>query len=271
MIPFGKVKKSLLIKLKIKPKSTQTIPNIPTTPKPGITKISKAIRIKPIKNNKISQFAAKPSKYKGAKYKIAPKMAITVGKPMPGTEVKIDPDTNEIIVNTQQCMLGYYEEPDKTNEVIRNGYLYTGDKGIIDENGYLKVIGRVNDAFKTAKGKFITPHLIEEEIIKSNIIEQVCVAGLGIPQPIALVNLAVVTKEMSNKEIELALKRELERVNSELMTHEKISTIIVCKEAWSEENQLLTPTLKARRGKVDERYLGKYLEWHEASAEIIWE
>ncbi|MEM7368364.1 MAG: AMP-binding protein [Bacteroidota bacterium] len=194
----------------------------------------------------------------------------TVGKPFDFCEGKIHPDTGEILMNVPWMMKGYYKEPELTAKVLVDGWLHTGDKGAKDEDGYFKIIGRVKDAFKTSKGKFIVPTILEDKFSDNELIEQICVAGLGIPQPIALVNLSEIGLACPKEEVEQRLASELTTINKSLHGHEVISSIVIMKEVWSPDNQLLTPTLKVRRGALDERYMSQYLSWHEDTESIIW-
>jgi long-subunit acyl-CoA synthetase (AMP-forming) len=194
-----------------------------------------------------------------------------VGKPMPGTDVRIDTSTGEIVYKSPQVMIGYYKDEKSTKDVLKDGWIYSGDRGRLDENGHLHVVGRVKDVFKTSKGVYIVPNPIEEELLKNLYLEQVCVVGIGIPQPIALTNLSEISKKIERKELELSLTEHLKTINQTLVSHEKVSTIIVCKETWSEQNQLLTPTLKARRNKIDEYYGNYYLNWHDRKETVVWE
>lgn len=194
-----------------------------------------------------------------------------VGKPLKGFQLKILPETNEVLYRSSQQMTGYYKDPHKTAEVIIDGWIHSGDRGSIDDNGNLKIEGRIKDAFKTSKGLYITPNRIEEELTKTPIIEQVCVAGLGIDQPIALVNLSDVTKSMDKAEIEKTLKSALENIKVTLNNYEKISTIVITKDTWTDQNMLLTPTLKIRRGKIDEKYSAFYQKWQDQKGLVVWE
>ena len=194
----------------------------------------------------------------------------SVGKAIPRGEVKIHPGTGEILMKTPYIMQGYYKEPVKTAEVLIDGWMHSGDRGTIDKNGFVRVIGRVKDAFKTSKGSYITPNPMEEILSKNDFIEQVCVAGLGLPQPIALVNLSEIGLAEDRKTVMASIEESRKLTNNERPNFEKISTIIILEEAWSEYNGLLTPTLKVKRGEIDDRYLSQYLNWHEAKEKIIW-
>ena len=99
--------------------------------------------------------------------------------------------------------------------------------------------------------------------------EQACVVGLTTPQPIALVNLSENGLKKDRKQITTDLKLHIDMVNQNLANYEKLSTIVITKEPWSEQNKLLTPTLKVKRNKVDDKYMNKYLDWHRESENII--
>jgi len=195
----------------------------------------------------------------------------SVGEVVPNCQIKIDPDTQEILMASPWMMKGYYKDPELTAKVLVDGWMHSGDRGWVDENGFLRVVGRVKDSFKTSKGQFIIPNPIEEKLGQSDFIEQVCVAGLTTPQPVALVNLSEIALATEKSEVEKILQAELEKTNATLKSYQKVSTIIINKDTWSESNQMLTPTLKIRRGKIDENYNDKYLGWHEASGKVVWE
>ena len=194
----------------------------------------------------------------------------SVGVAIPFGEVKIDPDTQEVLMKTPYMMTGYYKNPEKTAEVLVDGWMHSGDKGTIDAKGNVRIIGRVKDAFKTSKGSYITPNPMEEVLMKNDYIEQVCVAGLGIPQPIALVNLSEIGLATDKETVTESILESIKQVNGTRANFEKISTAIIQKEAWSVDNGILTPTLKVKRGKLDETYQEDYLNWHEASEKVIW-
>jgi long-subunit acyl-CoA synthetase (AMP-forming) len=195
----------------------------------------------------------------------------TVGKPLPNTKAQIDPVTGEILMAMPWLMTGYYKDPELTAETVVDGWLHTGDKGKMDEDGFISVIGRVKDAFKTSKGEFIVPTTIEDHFSSSDFIEQICIAGLTCPQPVALVCLSEQAQKQEKAHITKALKDELDHVNKKLSSHEKVSTIVVAQEQWSDANNLLTPTLKIRRGAINDKYGDKLLDWHEHEESIVWE
>ena len=194
----------------------------------------------------------------------------SVGQAIPFGEVKIDPNTDEILMKTPYMMTGYYKNPEKTKEVLIDGWMHSGDRGTIDANGYVRVIGRVKDAFKTSKGSYVTPNPMEEVIMKNDFVEQVCVAGLGIPQPIALLNLSEIGQKASKEEVAKSIQESVIAANQDRAKYEHISTAIIDTQLWSVDNDILTPTLKVKRGKIDDMYGQQYLSWHEAPDKVIW-
>ncbi len=195
----------------------------------------------------------------------------TVGTALPGVEIRIDPDTGEVLAKAPWNMLGYYHSPEKTAEVLRDGWLHTGDQGELDPDGHLRLTGRVSDTFKSAKGKFIAPAPIEWGFAESACIEQICVAGLAIPQPLALVVLSE-SGQKTPREILLGeLRSTLEQVNARLPKYEWVKSVVILKEPWTVENGILTPTLKIRRNVLNQRFQEKLQAWYELNQDVIWE
>jgi long-subunit acyl-CoA synthetase (AMP-forming) len=152
-------------------------------------------------------------------------------------------------------MREYYLEPEKTADVFtEDGYLKTGDKGIIDADGYIKISGRLKEIFKTAKGKYIAPVPIESKLMANSMIEQVCVTGAKLKQPIALVVLSEEAKLQALEQIESSLLATFEEVNATLETHAMLDHLIIMADDWTVENSLLTPTLKIKRNVLEEKY-----------------
>ena len=178
----------------------------------------------------------------------------TVGKIFDNQEVKIDPDTQEIIQKCSWSMLEYYKEPEITAETLTDGWLHTGDMGKISDDGFLTVTGRVKDIFKTSKGKYISPGVIEVHFTNVDSIEQCCVMGSRYAQPFALVVLSEIGQSKEKRAVESELKDVLAIVNKDAMKHEQIKKVIVVKEEWTNANQLLTPTLKMKRTALSEKY-----------------
>ena len=195
----------------------------------------------------------------------------SVGTVQPNVEIKIDEETEEVLMRGPYVMAGYYNDIETTNKTIKNGWLHTGDKGKIDADGHLYITGRVKDTFKTSKGEFIDPAKIEAKFGEVEYFGQMCVVGLGVPQPIMLVNISDLGKKLEKEELIEKLENKLESVNSTLFNYLRISTIVICKDEWTPQNEILTPTMKIKRGNVDKMYMSKYDEWHHANEKVIWE
>ena len=195
----------------------------------------------------------------------------TVGKPQKGVELKIDEGTGEILMRGPFVMIGYYKNKELSNETLRGGWLHTGDKGFLDEDGYLHITGRVADSFKTSKGEYIEPLTLEQFFVNMNEIEEVCVVGLGIAQPMCLIQLSDIGKSATKDNLSKMFLDTLENINSDLVNYKKISTLIIVKDEWSQENGIVGPTQKLKRGAVDEKYNKDYLKWHESDQKLIFE
>ena len=195
----------------------------------------------------------------------------TVGKAQKGVELKIDGGTGEILMRGPFVMIGYYKNEELSNETLRGGWLHTGDKGFLDDDGYLHITGRVADSFKTSKGEYIEPLTLEQFFVNMNEIEEVCVVGLGIAQPLCLIQLSDIGKNTSKEKLSKMFTEILDSVNSDLVNYKKISTLIIVKDEWTQENGIIGPTQKLKRGAIDELYTPKYLEWHESDESLIFE
>ncbi len=194
----------------------------------------------------------------------------TVGQAIPGGEVRIDGNTGEVLMKSPYMMKGYYKAQEKTDEVLQDGWLQSGDRGTIDNQGFVRIIGRVKDAFKTSKGSYITPNPLEEVLAKNDFVEQVCVVGLGIPQPIALYNLSEIGQKADKAEVEKSLITSIAALNETRAKYEHISTAVIQSEAWTMDNEFLTPTLKVKRFNLDSTFGEQYLHWHENPDKVIW-
>ena len=195
----------------------------------------------------------------------------SVGIAQPEVELKIDSETSEILMRGPFVMKEYYKQPELTAEVIKDGWLHTGDQGHLDDEGFLFITGRVKDIFKTSKGKYIEPLVLESYFADIIDFEQICVAGVGLSQPICLCVLSEVGKVKTREEIKANLSDFLEKVNLQLDGYKKISTLIIVKDSWTVENGLTTPTLKIKRNNIDKMYEGNYSTWHQDVATVIFE
>ncbi|MFQ2124097.1 AMP-binding protein [Aeromonas jandaei] len=194
----------------------------------------------------------------------------TVGKAGPGVTIKIS-DEGEILCRCEGMMVGYYKDPEHSAEAIdAEGWLHTGDMGKLDKEGYLTITGRMKDVFKTAKGKYVAPVPIEGMLGQEPIIEQLCVIGYGMPQPIALVQLAESAAKGQRDEIVARLEAARVRVNDQLESHAKIRGILVVKTPWNIENGVLTPTMKIKRHLLEQKYAHVGERWP-SSQVVVWE
>ena len=195
----------------------------------------------------------------------------TVGEALPDVEVRIS-EEGEIQIRHEALMKGYYKEPGMTAEVFTpDGYFKTGDKGERDSEGYLRITGRVKDLFKTSKGKYVAPGPIEMKLMDDPDIEQACVVGLGLPQPIALVTLSESGRKKTERDLEHVLRTTMFHINEGLDSFEKMQKIIIITDEWTIDNGLMTPTLKIKRGDVEKKYQMNYEKWYDIKGDILWE
>jgi long-chain acyl-CoA synthetase len=193
-----------------------------------------------------------------------------VGGALPYCEVKLS-EEGEILIKHEALMTGYYKEPELTAETIVDGYLRTGDKGEIDNDGFLKITGRVKDLFKTSKAKYVAPAPIEMKLSVNTNLEQICVVGTNVPHPIALAVLSEEGKKKSTEEIDSSLVETLKVVNPQLDHHENVAKFIILKDDWTVENGLITPTMKVKRPALEKIHEGNYVEWYEKEGKVIWQ
>ncbi|MGB2086640.1 MAG: AMP-dependent synthetase/ligase [Flavobacteriaceae bacterium] len=194
----------------------------------------------------------------------------TVGRPIEEVEVKIAKD-GEILCKGPNVMQGYYKDPEKTAEVIKNGYFHTGDIGIIDEDGQLKITDRKKQLFKTSGGKYIAPQLLENQMKQSLFIEQIMVIGEGQKMPAALIQpafeyIATWAKENTidlgdsledicqNERLIEAIQADITTSNQNFGKWEQIKKFELIPEVWSIDTGHLTPTMKVKRKVVQEKY-----------------
>jgi long-chain acyl-CoA synthetase len=191
----------------------------------------------------------------------------TIGRPLDCVEMKIG-ENSEIMIRGEAVFKEYYKNPVATAKSFTDGWFHTGDMGEVTADGDFKIIGRVKEQFKSAKGKYVAPAPIENYLGRNNDIEQVCVMGEGRKQPIALVVLGQQSVRGST-EINNSLSKTLHIVNKKLEKHQKIDHIIVLKEEWTVENNLLTPTLKIKRSDIEAKF--KHFLEMDIATPIYWE
>lgn len=179
----------------------------------------------------------------------------TVGPPLPGVEVKIA-DDGEILIRGANVMKGYYNDLKETSEMIdSDGWLHSGDIGVINENGSLKITDRKKSIIVLANGKNISPASIETLLESSYLIDQAVVIGESRDHCSALIvgnREALIGKDQ--EQIQKTIDAEIQKINRGLASFEKIRKFIIIQEPFTIENGMMTPTLKIRRKEVEKRY-----------------
>jgi long-chain acyl-CoA synthetase len=195
----------------------------------------------------------------------------TVGKPIPNVEVKIAED-GEILCKGPNVMIGYYKEPDKTAEVLKDGWFHTGDIGEV-KDGFLKITDRKKELFKTSGGKYVAPQVVENAMKASEFIEQIMVIGDGEKFPAALivpefvglkkwaekngVNAQDLNTLIENKNVQTLFDNEIERINEQFGNWEQVKAFRLLPRAFAIADGEITPTLKLKRKKIMENWKGK--------------
>jgi long-chain acyl-CoA synthetase len=193
----------------------------------------------------------------------------TVGRAMPGTEVKTAPD-GEILLRGPNIFLGYWKNEEATREVLDpEGWMHTGDLGEIDDEGYLKITGRKKDIIITAGGKNLAPANLENDLKQSRWISQAVMYGDRRPFPVALITLdeeeivpwarerglpTNVSELVRSEEVRDLIQAELDVVNAKYAQVEQIKKFAILDHDLAQETGELTPTLKVKRNVVYKKY-----------------
>ncbi len=190
----------------------------------------------------------------------------TVGKPVPGLDVKIAED-GEILTRGRHVFLGYFKDEAATEKVLEGGWLHTGDLGEFDKRGLIKIKGRKKEILKTSGGKMVAPLPIEEALKSSPIISQVCMVGDGRKFLTALITLTETKlKELAKSNGTLRntvitspavieeVKKYVDQINSSLASYEQIKRFAVLSKEFSIDTGEMTPTLKMKRNVIEMRY-----------------
>ncbi|HEX6601138.1 MAG TPA: AMP-binding protein, partial [Solirubrobacterales bacterium] len=196
----------------------------------------------------------------------------TVGRAMTGCEARIARD-GEILMRGPHIFLGYWQNPEATDEVLVDGWLYTGDLGSIDEDGYLSITGRKKDIIITAGGKNLTPANLENDLTQNRFISRAVMYGDRRPYPVALITLdeeeivpwakqqglpEALPELAGHEQVRGLVKEHLDRVNAKYAQVEQIKRFSILDHDLSQEEGELTPTLKLKRNVVYERYAARF-------------
>ncbi|MDJ1132670.1 AMP-dependent synthetase/ligase [Streptomyces iconiensis] len=193
----------------------------------------------------------------------------TVGQPVPGTTVRIAED-GEILLHGGQVFEGYLNNPRATEESLRDGWLATGDLGQLDEEGYLTITGRKKEILVTSSGKSLSPGPLEERVREHPLVGQCIVLGNDRPYVSALLTLdqeAVQhwlamrekpelkpTELLKDTDLETEMRRAVVAANTQVSQAESIRTFRILATPFTEEQGLLTPSLKLKRGTIEAAY-----------------
>jgi long-chain acyl-CoA synthetase len=177
----------------------------------------------------------------------------SIGKPIGEVQFKVT-EEGEMAIKADGCTPGYFKQPDKTAELIRDGWLHTGDKVRVDEDGFIYITGRVKDYFKTIQGKFVAPPPIESAFAVNPHAEQQCLLGRGFSKTVMVLVLTAEAQNAPEQEVEDSILATIREINGGIEKHARIGAAIVSREPWSIENEVLTPTMKIKREKVEERF-----------------
>jgi long-chain acyl-CoA synthetase len=200
----------------------------------------------------------------------------TVGYAYDGIESRLDPETDEIQVRSPGTMLGYFREPEQTSAAMTaDGWLRTGDKGVLDAEGGLRISGRVKDIFKTGKGKYVAPAPIEDRLVMHTAVEACCVTGANLGQPLGILMLNMETARRvadaaERKALEASLAGHLQSINATLDPHERLDCLVIVQQPWTVESGLITPTFKVRRNRIEDVYAAHYERWVVQRRPVVW-
>ncbi|MEO5601346.1 MAG: AMP-binding protein [Cyclobacteriaceae bacterium] len=195
----------------------------------------------------------------------------SVGKLYENQEVKIDPDTHEVLQRCEWQMKGYYKNPELTVATIINGFLHTGDMGELSSDGYLSLSGRLKDVFKTSKGEYILPVETERYFSSLPEVDQACLLGQQYPQPFLIVVLSESGKTLAKDFLNQSLTSALLVCNENKMEYQRIKKVIIVLEEWTNENSLLTPTFKIKRNALSLKYESKLLTLYNREEAVSYE
>lgn len=199
----------------------------------------------------------------------------SVGRPYAGLATRIDTATGEIQMRAPWLMTGYFKDEALTRAAFtEDGWLRSGDRGAI-EGGGLFITGRVDELFKTAKGKYVAPTPIEDRLVMHPMLEACCVTGASLGQPLGVVMLSEDAQRLARDAagrslLQSSLAAHLQAINAQLDPHERLECIAVVSTPWTVESGFVTPTLKVRRQRIDSAYSTHYAAWSRTRQPVVW-
>lgn len=174
----------------------------------------------------------------------------SIGVALDGVEARIS-DEGELCVRSRGLAAGYYKNPEKTAETFVDGWVHTGDKATVDDDGFYYLTGRVKDQFKTMHGKFVSPPPMESAFSECEVVEQLSLLGRGYSKTVMVVVLTALAQSQDKADVEAQVTNSAMAVNDSVEHHAQIGAIIITSEPWTIENGVLTPTMKIKRDKVE--------------------
>ncbi len=177
----------------------------------------------------------------------------SIGRTVDEVELKVT-EEGELVFRATGAAVGYYKMPEKTAETFVDGWVHTGDKGYVDEDGFIFITGRVKDYFKTIQGKFVAPTPIENRFAENEWTEQLCLLGRGYSKTVMVCVLSDIAKDGDRAKLEQSLAEHAAAVNEAIDKHARLGAVIASTTPWTIENEMLTPTLKIRREEVERKF-----------------
>jgi long-chain acyl-CoA synthetase len=199
----------------------------------------------------------------------------TVGKALPGVQVKIAGD-GEVLIKGANIFGGYYKNDDASFGAVVDGWLHTGDLGSLDEDGYLSITGRKKDIIITAGGKNLTPANLENDMKQSRWVSQAVMHGDRRPYPVMLITLdeeeivpwaseqgiedPSISALALHPDVRALVQAELDKANARYAQVEQVKRFVILDHDLTQETGELTPTLKVKRNVVNEKYASLFDE-----------
>ena len=179
----------------------------------------------------------------------------SIGKPVGDVEVKLS-DDGELLLRGSGFAAGYYKRPDATADTFVDGWVHTGDRARIDEDGFIFLTGRIKDYFKTIQGKYVAPGPIEDELASFPYFEQLCLIGRGCSKTALVCVPNSEGRALPEAELANSLAEFIKSANTNIdEKHARIGVVLISEREWTIESGFLTTTLKVKRPAVDDAFL----------------